>query len=61
MTATTPIAVRADVWAAIASVDDPEYPGISIVDLGLSESVIIHGSMVTIGLSLRSRAARRYR
>jgi len=50
MTATTPTAARADVWAAIASVDDPEYPGISIVHLGLSESVIIHGSMVTIGL-----------
>tara|TARA_B110000438_G_scaffold198199_2_gene189714 strand:+ start:4102 stop:4617 length:516 start_codon:yes stop_codon:yes gene_type:complete len=31
--------LRDRVWAAVASVDDPEYPGISIVDLGLLESI----------------------
>jgi ring-1,2-phenylacetyl-CoA epoxidase subunit PaaD len=41
----------ATVRAAIATVDDPEMPGISIVDLGLLETVAAddHGS-VTIGL-----------
>lgn len=39
------------VHQAIASVDDPEYPGVSIVDLGLLESIEIddHGA-VAIGL-----------
>lgn len=36
---------------AIASVDDPEYPGISIVDLGLLETIdISDDNTVTIGL-----------
>lgn len=30
--------LEASVFAAIASVDDPEYPGVSIVDLGLLET-----------------------
>ena len=30
------------VRAAIASVDDPEYPGISVVDLRLLELSLIH-------------------
>ncbi len=37
---------------AVASVDDPEYPGISIVDLGLLETVAVtgDGQEVTVGL-----------
>lgn len=33
------VRLETQVHAAIASVDDPEYPGISIVDLGLLESI----------------------
>ncbi|MEM7274626.1 MAG: iron-sulfur cluster assembly protein [Actinomycetota bacterium] len=32
---------RASVLAAVATVDDPEYPGVSILDLGLFESLSI--------------------
>ncbi len=35
------IVTEAAVHAAVSSVDDPEYPGISIVDLGLLESLSI--------------------
>lgn len=36
---------------AIRSVDDPEYPGVSIVDLGLLETLhVSRGGAVTIGL-----------
>ncbi len=35
---------------AIAQVDDPEYPGVSIVDLGLLEAVEITGSHVAVDL-----------
>lgn len=35
---------------AIASVDDPEYPGVSIVDLGLLESIEIGDRRITVGL-----------
>jgi len=39
------------VHAAVASVDDPEYPGVSIVDLGLLESIEVDdGQSVSIGL-----------
>lgn len=49
------------VHAAVAGIDDPEYPGISIVDLGLLESIDLGpgpgahaegaaGAAVTIGL-----------
>lgn len=34
-------ALRLSVHGAVSSVDDPEYPGVSIVDLGLLESVDI--------------------
>lgn len=45
------VRLEAKVHAAISSVDDPEYPGISIVDLGLLESIEIDASRkVTIGL-----------
>ena len=38
---------RDDVMAALTTVDDPEYPGISIVDLGLFESCQVgdHGAV----------------
>ena len=39
-----------DVRAAVERVDDPEMPGVSIVDLGLLESVVIAGGAVRIGL-----------
>lgn len=36
---------------AIATVDDPEYPGISIIDLGLLESLTVEdGGRITVGL-----------
>ena len=35
---------------AVSSVDDPEYPGVSIVDLGLLESLEVDGAVVAIGL-----------
>lgn len=46
---------EAQVHQAVASIDDPEYPGISIVDLGLLESLsIVPGSegysQVVVGL-----------
>jgi ring-1,2-phenylacetyl-CoA epoxidase subunit PaaD len=43
--------LEAQVHSAVASVDDPEYPGISIVDLGLLETIQVNqdGSAV-IGL-----------
>lgn len=36
--------------AAVAAVNDPEYPDVSIVDLGLLESLEVDGSQATIGL-----------
>lgn len=41
---------EAEVLSAIASVDDPEYPGVSIVDLGLLEHVEVRNGVVGIGL-----------
>lgn len=35
---------------AVASITDPEYPDISIADLGLVESVVVDGPAATIGL-----------
>ncbi|MDQ3311197.1 MAG: phenylacetate-CoA oxygenase subunit PaaJ [Actinomycetota bacterium] len=40
----------ASVLEVLARVDDPEYPGVSIVDLGLVESVDVDGGRVTVGL-----------
>ena len=40
----------AEIESAIATVDDPEFPGVSIVDLGLLESVDIVGKKVVVGL-----------
>jgi ring-1,2-phenylacetyl-CoA epoxidase subunit PaaD len=43
--------LAAQVHAAIQSVDDPEYPGVSIVDLGLLEGVAVSDDgAVTVGL-----------
>ena len=42
--------IRNMVNHAIATVDDPEYPGISIVDLGLVADVRIDGSAVEVDL-----------
>lgn len=40
-----------EVRAAVATVDDPEYPGISVVDLGLLESVeVADDGAVVVGL-----------
>lgn len=53
LTATQPASAtidRAAVIAAIASIDDPEYPGVSIVDLGLFESVDVADGIVSIEL-----------
>lgn len=41
---------EAEVVRAISFVDDPEYPGVSIVDLGLFESVEIEDGFVRVGL-----------
>ena len=38
------------VWAALGAVDDPEYPGVSIVDLGLVEHVRVDGAVVEVDL-----------
>ena len=43
-------AVLDDVHLALAGVDDPEYPEVSIVDLGLVESVTDDGDTVRVGL-----------
>lgn len=39
-----------EVLRAIATVDDPEYPGVSIVDLGLFETVEVRQGIVEVGL-----------
>ncbi len=38
------------VAAAVATITDPEYPDISITDLGLVESVAVNGTEAVIGL-----------
>lgn len=38
------------VRAAVATITDPEYPDISIADLGLVESITVEGNEATIGL-----------
>ena len=49
------MAAEADVWAALAEVQDPELP-VGIVDLGLVRSVRIEGGTVTVGLTFTSIA-----
>lgn len=40
----------AAIVAAVSTVNDPEYPDVSIVDLGLLESVELDGRVVKVGL-----------
>ena len=40
----------ASVRAAVGRVHDPEYPGVSIVDLGLLEAIEVSGDAVTVSL-----------
>ncbi len=42
--------LRREVLDALSTVDDPEYPGLSIVDLGLLESIHLQPTGVTVGL-----------
>lgn len=45
------VKLEASVHRAVASVDDPEYPGISIVDLGLLETIEVGtDGTVVVGL-----------
>lgn len=46
----TSLLLRRPVIEAIRSVDDPEYPGVSIMDLGLLELLTITNADVEIGL-----------
>ena len=46
---------EADVWAALAEVQDPELP-VGIVDLGLVRWVRVQGRTVTVGLTFTSIA-----
>ena len=41
---------REEIRRAVGTVDDPEYPGLSIVDLGLLESIHLTPTGVTVGL-----------
>lgn len=54
MTTATALNAPAPIIAALASVDDPEYPGVSIVDLGLVEVLSVSegpaGLDVQVGL-----------
>ena len=49
---TTTMTFVETVRAAIATVDDPEYPGISIVALGLLESIDFDATTGTVSVSL---------
>lgn len=44
------VSLELAVHAAVASIDDPEYPGISIVDLGLLETLDVADGIAHIGL-----------
>ena len=43
-------ATTADIVRAVGSVDDPEYPGVSIVDLGLLERVAVNDGVASVAL-----------
>ena len=49
------MAAEADVWAALAEVQDPELP-VGIVDLGLVRSVAVDGDAVRVGITFTSIA-----
>lgn len=42
--------IEGAVLAAVASVNDPEYPDVSIVDLGLLESLTVDDGVARVGL-----------
>lgn len=45
------VRLETQVHSAVSAVDDPEYPGISIVDLGLLETITVRpDATVTVGL-----------
>ncbi|MCY3842085.1 MAG: phenylacetate-CoA oxygenase subunit PaaJ [Acidobacteria bacterium] len=46
----SPDRLREEIREAISAVDDPEYPGLSIVDLGLLETIRVRSGGVTVGL-----------
>ena len=51
MTTTLAPTLKDEVRAAVATVDDPEYPGVSVVDLGLLEAVrVAVDGAVEVGL-----------
>lgn len=50
MNSTSLEAIELVVYSAIATVDDPEYPGISIADLGLLERIAVQNGKAEIGL-----------
>lgn len=50
MSAILELDLEAAVLSAVSSIDDPEYPGVSIVDLGLLEHIEVRNGIVGIGL-----------
>jgi ring-1,2-phenylacetyl-CoA epoxidase subunit PaaD len=40
-----------EVWAALAEIPDPEIPAISLVDLGVIQSVEVHGERVRVAFT----------
>ncbi len=50
MSTTTPSSpeLSATVWEALAAVADPEIPAVSVVDMGMIETVDVHGGTVRI-------------
>ena len=46
------LALELAVHAAVATVDDPEYPGVSIVDLGLLESIEVDDEQGAVRIGL---------
>jgi len=50
MTAATTVGLVEACWDALRQVDDPEYPGVSIVDLGLVERVELIDGAIEVDL-----------
>ena len=48
----TTVTMEAAVRAAVAGVDDPEFPGVSISDLGMVGSVDLRGQPATVEIEL---------
>ncbi|MGI9608854.1 MAG: iron-sulfur cluster assembly protein [Acidimicrobiia bacterium] len=43
-------AVIEDIRTAVSTVDDPEYPGVSVTDLGLVENIDLEGDRASISM-----------